>query len=216
MRVRGAVEVSGEHDSSIDLAVRVETVSREENEAGGIVLVQALAKGGRDEMAVEAATGLGVERIVPWAAARSVVRWDGAKAQRGRGRWEAIARAETKVARRSWVPAVEPMATTGDLVRAAHDGVLAGVRLLVLHEDATTGLARLVGGDPARIGRSQGADRRATALVVGPEGGIAPDELEAFRQVGGIPVRLGHAVLRASSAGPAALAALAALRGAWN
>ncbi|MDR1151902.1 MAG: 16S rRNA (uracil(1498)-N(3))-methyltransferase, partial [Bifidobacteriaceae bacterium] len=68
------------------LRLRVAEVSREVNDAAGIVLIQALAKGGRDEMAVEAATGLGVARIVPWAAARSVVRWPGPKAQRGRER----------------------------------------------------------------------------------------------------------------------------------
>ena len=56
------------------------------------VLVQALAKGGRDEAAVEAATELGVDEVVPWQAARSVVVWRGEKAARGARRWAATAR----------------------------------------------------------------------------------------------------------------------------
>jgi 16S rRNA (uracil1498-N3)-methyltransferase len=191
------------------LTVAVEEVRREENEAAGIVLVQGLAKGGRDEAAVEAATGLGVERIVPWAAARSVVRWVGAKADRGRARWEAIARAETKVARRSWIPVVTPVATTADLVGAPQTpAVLAGAHIVVLHEDASTPFV-------AEVHRLLPL-RRPLALVVGPEGGIGEEELAAFAGAGATAVRLGAAVLRSGAAGPAALAALAALRGAWS
>jgi 16S rRNA (uracil1498-N3)-methyltransferase len=184
-------------------------VRHEENDAAGIVLVQGLAKGGRDEMAVEAATGLGVERIIPWAAARSVAVWSGERAERGRRRWEAIARAETTVARRAWVPRVDGIMTTAGLAEAIWTGDLAGAQVLVLHESATVGLGQA-------IRQAEAAPPRMTVLVVGPEGGVAPEELSTLSDAGAAPVRLGKAILRSSSAGPAALAALKTLHHQWD
>src|SRR5690606_27693010 len=80
------------------LELRVEESWRVEPSVPRITLVQALAKGDRDELAVQAATELGVDRIIPWSAARSVSRWDGAKAVKGRDRWATIAREATKQA----------------------------------------------------------------------------------------------------------------------
>jgi 16S rRNA (uracil1498-N3)-methyltransferase len=79
----------------------------------------------------------------------------------------------------------------------------AGARVLVLEPDAT---APLTGIAP---------DGRALVLVVGPEGGITPQELEAFRAAGAELVRLGETVLRTSTAGPAALAVMNARLGRW-
>jgi 16S rRNA (uracil1498-N3)-methyltransferase len=220
VRARGVIAQVSDKAAVPTLTLDVIEVRREANDASGIVLIQALAKGGRDEMAVEAATGLGVESIWPWAAARSVACWPGEKAVRGRARWEAIVRAETKVARSSWLPAVMPLVTTAGLVDAVAQGRLAGTDVLVLHEDATTPFASEVrrrghaGGPPTD--RGVGGAGRPVALVVGPEGGIAPEELTALQAAGGTPVLLGTAILRASAAGPAALAALATLRGAWG
>ena len=84
-----------------------------------IVLVQALAKGDRDELAVQAATELGVDEIVPWQAARSVSRWDSAKAAKGRARWAAIVREAAKQAHRAWVPEVAALESTAELAPAA-------------------------------------------------------------------------------------------------
>jgi 16S rRNA (uracil1498-N3)-methyltransferase len=209
MRVCGHVADFGERGGATWLAVRVQEVRWEENDARGIVLIQALAKGGRDEMALEAATGLGVEVVQPWAAARSVARWPGGRAERSRQRWEAIARAEVKVARRAWVPRIAPLATTAQLIQDMEHGELAGVEIWVLHEDAELSFVE-------QIRSGQGRPDRPTGLVVGPEGGITPEELTAFADAGGRIVRLGSAVLRASGAAPAALAALAALRGVWG
>jgi 16S rRNA (uracil1498-N3)-methyltransferase len=246
IRVRGVIAQVSVKAAAPTLTLDVIEVRREANDACGIVLIQALAKGGRDEMAIEAATGLGVESIWPWASARSVVRWPGEKAARGRVRWEALVRAETKVARRAWLPTVMPLVTTAGLVEAMASGSLAGADVLVLHEDATTPLASEVrrrnpewmcasdaGATPDASGvhlarptarMTSGEDSpappvpfaRPLALVVGPEGGIAPEELDALKAAGATPVLLGRAVLRASAAGPAALAALATLRGAWG
>lgn len=157
-----------------------------------LVLVQALAKGGRDESAIEAATELGVDEVVPWQAQRSIVRWKGPKAGKGRDKWGHVVTAAAKQSRRARVPAVaEPVTTTELAERAGAEGTTC----LVLHEDAEAPLATLAlptAGD--------------LLLVVGPEGGIGADELGVLTAAGARPVRLGGAVLRSSTAGPAALA----------
>lgn len=166
-----------------------------------LVLVQALAKGGRDEQAVETATELGVDAVVPWQAERSVVRWSGERAGRSRHRWEATAMAAAKQSRRATVPAVESCVVTAELAAR----VAAGAFLLVLHEEAAEPLA----GVPI-------PDDVADVLVaVGPEGGISPLEIDRLVTAGARAVRLGPEVLRASSAGPAALAVLSVRLKRW-
>jgi 16S rRNA (uracil1498-N3)-methyltransferase len=161
-----------------------------------LVLVQALAKGGRDEQAVETATEFGVDAVVPWAAERSVVQWTGERGERSRRRWEATALAAAKQSRRATVPVVEPVVSTAGVAAR----VTADDRLLVLHEDAAEPLSAVELPAPGAA---------ASLLVaVGPEGGIAPGELDRLLAAGGRPVRLGPEVLRASSAGAAALAIL--------
>lgn len=166
-----------------------------------LVLVQALAKGGRDEQAVETATEVGVDVVVPWQAERSVVLWRGDRGERSRRRWESTARAAAKQARRARVPVVELAATTADVVRLL-DGCATG---LLLHEQARLPLAAVT--PPA-----QGD----VVVVVGPEGGISPAESQAFAAAGAHAVRLGPEVLRTSTAGPVALALLAARIGRWG
>lgn len=166
-----------------------------------LVLVQALAKGDRDELAVQAATELGVDEIVPWQASRSVSRWDTAKAEKGRMRWTTIVREAAKQAHRAWIPAVATLATTSQLATRA-----AASRVLVLEPTASHALSRVA------LDR---VDTRDILLVVGPEGGIAPDELTALESAGATLVRLGDAVLRTSTAGPAAIALVSASLGRW-
>jgi 16S rRNA (uracil1498-N3)-methyltransferase len=165
-----------------------------------IVLVQALAKGDRDELAVQSATELGVDEIVPWQSSRSVSRWD-AKAEKGRARWATIAREAAKQAHRAWLPEVAPLTTTAELI-----GRTAASRLLILEPTATHALARL---------ELEPGDDRDIVLVIGPEGGFAPDELERFEQAGAMLTRLGDTVLRTSTAGPAAIAVVSAMLGRW-
>ncbi|WP_242090136.1 16S rRNA (uracil(1498)-N(3))-methyltransferase, partial [Microbacterium lacticum] len=103
-----------------------------------LMLVQALAKGDRDELAVQAATELGADEIVPWQASRSVSRWDAAKAVKGVARWQSIVREAAKQAHRAWVPTVtSPVATPVLVARAGTD------RVLVLDPTASTPLAQL-------------------------------------------------------------------------
>lgn len=165
-----------------------------------MILVQALAKGDRDELAVQAATELGVDAIVPWQAARSVSRWD-AKADKGLARWRTIVREAAKQAHRAWIPEVEGVARLADLVARAE-----GARVLVLEPSADERLTSVA---------SAPSDERDVVLVVGPEGGIAPEELDALRAAGAHLVRLGDTVLRTSTAGAAAISVLSAATGRW-
>lgn len=178
--------------------IRVEAREDRAAPARGILLAQALAKGDRDEMAVQAATELGVDGIVPWQAARSVSRWQGPKAQKGRNRWAAIVREASKQAHRAWIPEVEAVASTRELAARA-----ASATLVVLDPWTDTRLADVETGSGDVV------------LVVGPEGGIAPEELEALVAAGAVQARLGDTVLRTSTAGPAALAVLNQALGRW-
>src|SRR6478609_8998910 len=181
-----------------ELAIEVHTVERSGRPAPRITLVQALAKGDRDELAIQAATELGVDRVVPWSASRSVSRWEGAKIAKGRDRWATIVREAAKQSIRAWTPEVGELATTKQVAALA-----AHARVLVLEPSAQLRLAAV---EP---------DGRDLVLVVGPEGGIAPQELDALRAAGAEIVRLGDTVLRTSTAGPAALAALNVALGRW-
>lgn len=186
------------------LDIEVDEVSRDDDPS--VTLVQALAKGDRDEQSVEAATELGVTEVIPWAAHRSIVQWRGPKADKGRAAWEQLAVAAAKQSRRALVPTVGAMVTTPQLAAWVRERVAAGAAVLVLHEDADQRLASLEWHDA----------RQPVALIVGPEGGIGDDELATLVGAGAVAVVLGPHVLRASSAGPAAIAALAALRGEWG
>lgn len=184
--------------SAAEVEIEVDEIEEIPSAVPRIVLVQALAKGDRDELAVQAATELGVDRVVPWAAERSISRWDGAKAERGRVRWESIVREATKQSIRAWVPEVEPLQTTRQLAARAHPG------MLVLDPRADAALSEIeLGGI------------EAIELLVGPEGGISEREVTALTEAGARAVRLGASVLRTSTAGPAALAALATRLGRW-
>ncbi|KQR25190.1 16S rRNA (uracil(1498)-N(3))-methyltransferase [Microbacterium sp. Leaf151] len=182
--------------------VDVRVTAREDRPAAAprIVLVQALAKGDRDELAVQAATELGVDAIVPWQAARSVSRWD-AKADKGIARWRTIVREAAKQAHRAWIPEVEGVARTADLV------ALAGTALVLVLEPSAS--------DRLTVVADEAADGRDIVLVVGPEGGIAPEELSALEAAGARLVRLGDTVLRTSTAGAAAISVLSAAHGRW-
>jgi 16S rRNA (uracil1498-N3)-methyltransferase len=164
-------------------------------------VVQGLAKGDAGELAVTQLTEVGVDEVLPWQAGRSVVRWDGPRGQKAVGRWTSAAREATKQARRSWLPVIGPVATTVDVVarlRAAAVG-------LVLHEGAE---APLAWAPLPAVGE--------VVVVVGPEGGVDPAELDSFLAAGAQAVRLGRTVLRSSTAGTAALSVLAARVGRWG
>jgi 16S rRNA (uracil1498-N3)-methyltransferase len=178
---------------STGLRVRVDSRLEVPPPAPEFVLVQALPKGERGPLAVDLATELGVDKIVPWTASRCVTRWRDDRIEKGLAKWRAAARAATKQARRPRLPEVTEPMTTRQVCGLLADADLA----VVLHEQARRPLAGLP--VPAR---------GTVAVVVGPEGGLTDGEVLAFRAAGAEPVRLGAEVLRTSTAGAAALAAL--------
>jgi 16S rRNA (uracil1498-N3)-methyltransferase len=165
-----------------------------------LTVVQALAKGERDERAVETMTEVGVDAIVPWQASRSIVRWDSTRAAKHVERWRSTAREAAKQSRRSRIPQISDVERTPDVVARLRTSSGIGV---VLHENATQPLSTL---------RLEVED---VVLVVGPEGGVADDELTAFEAAGATACRLGPTVLRTSTAGTVAAAVLLANSGRW-
>ncbi|WP_291053565.1 16S rRNA (uracil(1498)-N(3))-methyltransferase [Herbiconiux sp.] len=186
-----------------ELDVAVETAVRHPEPSPPLVLVQALAKGDRDELAIQAATELGVSAVVPWQAERSISRWSGPKVEKGLDRWASIVREAAKQSIRPFVPSVGALADLAGLVRLAGEN-----RMLVLEPTASERLTQVV-LEPVD------ADETPILLVVGPEGGISPRELDALTAAGARPVKLGDEVLRTSTAGPAALAVINAALGRW-
>lgn len=164
-------------------------------------VVQALPKGDRGELAVEVLTEIGVATIVPWSAARSVAVWKGERATRSLRRWRSTAREAAKQARRTWFPEIAAPASTEEVARLLTEVDLA----VVLHEEGGESLAGLEVQTSGTV-----------AVVVGPEGGLTDDEVAAFREAGGRVVRLGGEVLRTSTAGVAAVAALLAGTPRWR
>lgn len=170
-----------------------------------LVLVQALAKGDRDEMAIEAATEVGVDEVVPWQAERSIVVWRGDRAAKSRARWLGTVRAAAKQSRRAHVPEVAVAVDHGALLRRVRSTVEAGGAVLVLHEEAT---------EP--VGTVSLPATGDLLVVVGPEGGISERETAGMIEAGAVAVRLGPHVLRTSTAGPVALSLLAHRLGRWS
>ena len=189
--------------SSDRLSVRVLERVEEPEPPVRLALVQAPAKGGRDEQAVETATEVGVDLVVPWRAGRCVSVWSGPRAARGRARWEATAREAAKQARRARVPRVERDLSTRELAAWVRGVTDAGGAVLVLHEEARTPIGAAALPEPG------GGMSPVLAVVVGPEGGIGEEEVAALEGAGARAVRLGPHVMRTASAGPVALALLA-------
>jgi len=155
-----------------------------------ITVVQALAKGGRDEDAIEAMTEVGVDEFVGWQASRSIAKWT----DRTQTRWESTVRAAAKQSRRWWWPTVSGPATTPDIADRCFGAALA----IVLHEGATTPLTAVELAAPVSPPQDD------LVIVVGPEGGISRDELATLAAAGAHAVRLGDTVMRSSTAGVAA------------
>ena len=195
--VTGPVASTGKRAFSLEVASVLDTDAPEPE----VTVVQAIPKGDRGELAVEVLTEVGVARIVPWAASRSVAVWKGERAEKSLARWRTTAREASKQARRSWFAEVAPMATTVDVVALVASADLA----VVLHEDAT---APLAGVRVPAVG--------SVVVVVGPEGGLSDDEVARYEAAGAHAVRLGSEVLRTSTAGVAAVSALLSRTPRWR
>ncbi|WP_416429658.1 16S rRNA (uracil(1498)-N(3))-methyltransferase [Paenarthrobacter nicotinovorans] len=171
-----------------------------------LVLVQALAKGDRDELAIETATELGIDAVIPWQSERSIVRWKAERAAKAHAKWESVVTAAAKQARRAWVPPIRPIVDSSGLVKAVAEADLA----VILHEDAKNPLREVL----ERLDVN-GASPSEVLLIVGPEGGISPREVTRLSDAGAVTALLGHHVLRSSTAGPAAVVLASDVLGRW-
>lgn len=186
------------------LVVSVSGAFEEAEPAVRITVVQALPKGDRGELAVETMTETGVDAIVPWQASRCITQWRGDRGAKSLAKWRATAREAGKQSRRVRFPEVAEALSTKQVA-----ALLAGADLaMVLHEDRDTPSEALASAALPTAG--------SVVLVVGPEGGVSPDELAAFAAAGAHPYRLGRSVLRTSTAGTAATAVLLARTGRWS
>ncbi|MFR9799509.1 16S rRNA (uracil(1498)-N(3))-methyltransferase [Streptomyces sp. MS06] len=193
-------EVSGTEGKD-RLIVDLAGVREEPPASPRITVVQALPKGDRGELAVETMTEVGVDTIVPWSAARCVTQWRGERGLKALGKWRSTAREAGKQSRRVRFPEVADAATTRQVGALLAEADFAAV----LHESGDRPLAT---ADLPACG--------GIVLVVGPEGGVSPEELALFTEAGALPYRLGRTVLRTSTAGTAAVALLLGRTGRWS
>lgn len=188
---RASAVVQSTDRASMHLSVV--SLSHEQELQPRIVVVQALAKGERGELAVEQLTEIGVDEIVPWAAANCVVQWRSDRLEKSHHRWAAAAYAAAKQSRRARFPTIAPLADSSTVMARIAQAQSA----LVLHESASQSIAPAASDLTGEV-----------LIVVGPEGGLAENEVSSFRSAGACIVRLGPTVLRTSSAGIAAVAAV--------
>ncbi|WP_216216227.1 16S rRNA (uracil(1498)-N(3))-methyltransferase [Amycolatopsis aidingensis] len=185
-----------------ELELRVERRAVQPAPALRVTVAQALIKGDRGELAVELATEAGVDALLPWRAARCVARWDeGPRGAKALARWRGTVRSAAKQARRARVPEVGEPVDTPALAAA----VRRATRALIL--DA---------GAPHSIAGTPLPESGELLVIVGPEGGIAPEETKLLVEAGAEGVRLGPSVLRASTAAAVTLGALGALTTRWE
>lgn len=179
--------------------ILIEEINTEALPALQVVVVQALAKGDRAELAVEMLTEVGVDVVVPWRAHHSVVKWD--NADKALERWRRTVREATKQSRRAWIPFVEGLQSS----EAICDLIAAADLAVVLHESADQSLSEFSAPKTGQI-----------VIVVGPEGGISQDELHMFAKAGAKIVRMGPSVMRTSTAGAVATAVISSGTSRWN
>ena len=205
------------------LTLRIDHLEREDQPSVELMLIQALSTGGRDEMAIEMATEVGVDAVMPWQANRSEVRWKGEKAAKGMRKWESTLRSATKQSRRAFLPRLEEAHSSAALAQWIAQAAEDGAWVLVCHESADRRLSELLPqlrelsahASSASAAQSQPSCPRKIAVIVGPEGGVDPDELSLFEAAGAKICLLGNTVLRASSAGPVALSLISDAIGRW-
>ncbi len=240
---RGATSGRGGSKAPASLELELVDVVEDVPELPRLVLLQALAKDKRDLQAVESATELGVDAVIPWQAERSVVKWKPSTLQRKHEEWTSLVTAASKQSRRTSVPEVRPLQSTAqyaESLRSRDDVAVlildesgaqrlsAAVAELGLCEARLSGAAHAAGSGqagPDETGSDKtGSDKESPAptgiaevhLVVGPEGGISTAERAALDGPRSVVARLGPTVLRASSAGAAALTAVNVLLGRWD
>lgn len=187
-----------------ELIARVDTVGQTPTPNPRVTVVQAIPKSDRSELAIDLATQAGADEFIAWQSDRCIAKWDAKKAPKALQKWQAQAESAAKQSRRSRIPRVHGPLTTPQLVQylQQEDCFDATPLVYVLHEDAMDSIKDVeLAGD--------------VVLLIGPEGGIGADELDALKAAGAHPVKLGPEVLRTASAGMVALAAIGVRTNRW-
>ena len=161
-----------------------------------VTLYQAVLKGEKLEMTLQKGTELGVSAFVPVQCRRSVSRAAAGSLDSRRKRWQSIVREAAEQSGRTLIPVVEAPVSLGDALATAR-----GVTLMAWEVERETGLR------DALTARLEQARSEGLGLLVGPEGGFEPAEVEEAREAGATPVSLGRRTLRSETAGLAMAAA---------
>jgi 16S rRNA (uracil1498-N3)-methyltransferase len=192
-------EREGSHDTVVAEVLAWRDVERES--PLGLTLVQALQSGDKMDLTIQKAVELGVGRIAPVVTRRSVLRLEGERAKKRVARWRAVAASACEQCGRNRVPEVAELEELRDWLGRPAAG--AKPMRLMLDPDASMALDTC-----HRPGRASTVE-----LLIGAEGGLAPEEMDLAFLAGFIAVRLGPRVLRTETAGMAALAAIQCLWG---
>lgn len=161
-----------------------------------VILAQCLSSGDRMDITLQKATELGVSAIQPLQSTRSIVRLDAERMARRQIHWQNVVISACEQCGRNRIPVVAP---TEDIAGWLASGAPSGTRLMLAPE-AASGLKQIKPGGPI-------------TLLVGPEGGLSPEEQQMAQSAGFTGIRLGPRVLRTETAPLAALAALQAIWG---
>lgn len=183
--------------SKKELTISVSEKGEFEEKKPELVLVQAVTKSDRNKEMLELVIESGVDRIIPWQAERSISKWQSDSAQK----WEIGIKEACKQARQIRLPKLMPMLTTAGVVQL----LTKDAQAIVFHESASEKFAQM------QLNQSL----TSIYLIIGPEGGISPNELSVFENSGGKVVRLGETVLRSAHAGFAAISAVQTKLGRW-
>ena len=179
-----------------------------------LALIQALAKTGHDEQAIDMATQIGVDQVVPWQADRSIAKW---KVGRTDKKWNSVLDAATEQSRRAFKPQLEACASSKEVVAICRRACVHGDVVIVLHQDATDTWSGVEEKVAQLVERTlQDGRPRTVSVVVGPEGGISEQEVADFVKAGAVSCVLGRNILRAATAGPVALSLLSRVLGRYE
>jgi 16S rRNA (uracil1498-N3)-methyltransferase len=168
-----------------------------------VTLLQGIARGEKMDLILQKATELGVSRVVPLTCVRSAVRLGGETAARKQEHWQAVAASACEQCGRNRIPEVGAPVS----LAVAAQTVPAGIKLLLTPDEDSSPVASLIQAHRA------GSAKPRIALLVGPEGGFDPAEVQAAKMAGFVSCRLGPRVLRTETAGLAALAILQSMAG---
>ncbi|MEP6883458.1 MAG: 16S rRNA (uracil(1498)-N(3))-methyltransferase [Gammaproteobacteria bacterium] len=168
-----------------------------------ITLIQCVPRGDRMDFIVQKTTELGIARIVPVLSQRSVVRLDKAQAESKAAHWRAVAVSACEQCGRTRLPIIEiAQPLLNYLGRSAQQAAL---RLVLEPESAPQARAAVLDLESLQSAGAVQTEIAAAEIAIGPEGGFAADELEAFRVAGFSQVGFGPRVLRTETAAIAAV-----------